>query len=1353
MPFEKDYNNQAKVVKYILTATKELAKLQKEMSDGDKVQAELIKEKQKELAKLNKIQKDNAKIIKEALSDYEDMDDAMVSFGNQLKKNTKFVEKQQDVFDTIKVATSSIAMELAAGGTSTKKTQAQVIAMTNSYKAMHVSIADINKEYALGRISNAERITQIKEQSQSFQDVAAKIDMTSVSSQDLTKQINAMVNEGHSFTEAMEKSEMATEKLNHIFESFSGIPALGEINTLLKTNIRDTIAFKAAVFALGAALGVAAMEYFGAPMKAAIQADKERHQNEIDTIADVAKLRKDAEFIPAQIGQERVEAELEATNQINNLMHEAAYAGQKAAIQFSASMQSGAAQFERAAKTALFGNKLGSVGYGAAQLQLAGIGADKIASAMEAASAATGKMPTAKAAADMAVMAERTGQSVDDISTINEAFMRMDGMSADVAMNMQEGMRNMADQAGIGLGNLMKEVAESSKEALGYQIKSGPALAKAVAYTQSMGLNFGDVAKAGKNMVMNYKDSIKAEMQLSSLLGEQVDLSEVRAKFAAGDQAGALESLKAQGLDPAEMDMFQQQALQDSLGGMDLSSISKIASNTGKSGGNLTAGNAAGGNKDFLSRTQQAEASLNAKEASISANTAVVDAKLSKEIADAYLASPEYEAYKKAQSEAAVSARELDGSMTDAWKSTDAYKKSLSDSMKLNFVDGIKEKLLEGAAALGGGLLTTGISKMFGKKGGDVASMVTGGGGGEEGGGGAATEGPIASVAAQIEAAEPVLSKAKTLGENLKDFGEGVGGFVKSVGSGMGGAIQALLTGFGEGMAVIGKNGLYVAAGGVAIAAVIVAIGAGIAGASWIMGKALPTLAEGLMAFDNVDGANLKSVGLGVAALGVGLAAMGAGAVIGGIGNLVGSLFGGGIEDTIKKVEKFAEANIDAGKVKNNADAIVAYSKAMAASGLGNAASGLGNMVGGIANGITKFFGGDTELPLDKMAKFGKTPIANADVIKQNAETFTTFATAMDSYKGSGGSLGGVLAEGLGKFFELKPPIEQMKDFGKELFVKDNTILKANAEAFTIFGNAMATYKGSGAGMMDALAQGVSSFLNVPTPLDKFKEFAAIPNIDVQKTKNNAEAFTAFGNAMASYSGTGTGFWSSLGKGIMDFFGGGDGDLIGKFREFAALDAGGVTAISTAIGSFNANLANFKMETAEAVGTGMASVATATTDYLTADRTEAVNAFATSIGFLNSQLMGLAGIAPLMETTSLAFLNLASALDRLAEVNISAVNSLPWIRMTAFAAAGGKIVLAQSANNSFNIAQDTAKNIDKLTTDSKANIQIAKNLQALLGVLADSKDAAFQLSIDGSAVTRMITKREENRKAMLPKGS
>ena len=1454
------------------------------LTESENKRLEFLDKQEKKLQKVLEIQRDIAKRQQDSIDDFQDVDDELRSIGNTIGKNSAAYEIQRKRIEKGAVALKSISVILKDNAKLTEKDREGIVKISEAYKENLVSIANINKKYADGKIDLEEANKLIDQATEKYKENTSSIELSAEALKEVGPIIQDMNSEIKSFGHLAQKSLAHIQHLDEIFESFEGIPALGELNKLLKTNVRDTLAFKAAVFALGAALGKAAYDYFGAPIKAGLQADKERHQNEIDTIADVAKLRKDAEFIPAKIAQERLEEEINSTNNINNLMHEAAYAGQKAAIQFSASMQQGAAQFERAAKTALFGNKLGSVGYGAAKLQLAGISADKIASAMEAAGAATGKMPTASAAADMAIMAERTGQSVDDISAINEAFMRMDGMSANVAMNMQEGMRNMADQAGIGLGNLMKEVAQASKEALGYQIKSGPALAKAVAYTQSMGLNFGDVAKAGKSMVMNYKDSIKAEMQLSSMLGEQVDLAEVRAKFAAGDTEGALSSLKSQGLDPADMDMFQQQALQDALGGMDLNSLSKVAQNTGKEA-TLAAGNAAGGNKDFLSRTQQAEATMNAKQASISANSAVLDAKLSKEIADAYLASPEYLEYKKAQQEAAISARELEGSMTDAWKSTDAYKNSLADSMKLNFVDGIKEKMMEGVAVLGGGFLTTALSKLIpgGGSGGDVAAAgvgaaaaggssisdavastteaateeattqsggfftrigqkmdgviasitgvftkikdgilgtwekvtgwftgigtkiselwgtVTGffsgigtrikdgflgfvdkvktkimdgwnkitgffsglidtiknffkakfsrkgiksaatsiasdasGGGGEEGGG-EGEEGGGAGIANQAKAFSKV---------DFKGAGKGIGSFLSNVGKGAGSLIQNIMTGIANGLIQFANP--MVAAGAAGLAASIVAVGAGLAGAAWIMGKVLPTLAEGFMAFNKVDGGNLARVGVGIAALGVGLTAMGVGAVIGGIGNLVGKLFGGGIEDTVKKVQIFSQANINAARVKENADAIVNYSKAMAMSGLGSAASGLGNMVGGIANGIAKFFG--AKPPIQQMQEFSKLDFGDTTRLKSNAEAFTTFGNAMASYKGSSGSLGGVLADGVAKFFKIEPPIEQMKKFATADF-GDISKLKANADAFTIFGNAMASYKGSSGGVMEVLAQGVAKFFGVEPPFSLFQKFAAMEGIDVAKTKSNAEAFTAFGNAMASYKGTDTGFWSSLGGGILDFFGGGDGDLIAKFREFAALDAAGVTAISTAIGSFNANLASFNMETATAVSEGMTSVANTTTTYLTADRTAAINGFASSIGYLNSQLMGLGGIAPMMDTAAAAFVNLASALDRLAEVNTKSINDLPWLKLIAFANAGGKITLAQNANNSFNIAQDTANNIKTLAADIKTNLQVSKNLQALIAILADNEGSATQVVIDGKNIATMMKRRTDNIKA------
>ena len=79
---------------------------------------------------------------------------------------------------------------------------------------------------------------------------------------------------------------------------------------------------------------------------------------------------------------------------------------------------------------------------------------------------------------------------------------------------------------------------------LSYGILNTKELAKQVGYAQSIGVSFDSIADAGRNAVLNYKDSIKGEMQLSALLGRQIDLSEYRQKMFEGDQQGAMEALK-----------------------------------------------------------------------------------------------------------------------------------------------------------------------------------------------------------------------------------------------------------------------------------------------------------------------------------------------------------------------------------------------------------------------------------------------------------------------------------------------------------------------------------------------------------------------------------------------------------------------------------------------------------------------------------------------------------------------------------------------------------------------------------------------------------------------------------------
>jgi hypothetical protein len=964
----------------------EIAKLyalEEKMTEAQFKQAEALETKTKKLESALKTQ---TKLLKESLTNFDDMDDTMLSIGNQLKQNNKFVKDQEIAFAAVKIATTSIAMELTNGGVANEKNKKKVIEATKAYKTMHNSIANINKDYAKGTITDVERIQSIRSQSESFKDILASVDMANISSEDLKNQLNAMGNEASSFAEAMKHSQINTGGVDRVFDTFSGIPAMGELNTLLKTNIRDTLAWKAAVFALGAALGKAAYDYFGAPVKAAMQVDTERRQNQIDGIKDIAKIETDAKSIPAKIGQEILEQEISANEDIRRLKIDSAYAGARAAIQFSSSMQAGAAQFERAAKTALFGNKIGSVGYGAAQLQLAGIGADKIASSMEAASTATGRMPSAKVGADMSIMAERTGASVDNIASISEMFQRMDGVSESTAMNLSEGLRTMAEQANIGLGGLVREIAEASKDALSYQIKSGPALAKQVAYAQSIGVSFSDVAKAGKSMVLNYKDSIKNEMQLSAMLGKSVDLSEVRSKFASGDTEGALAALKAQGLNPADMNMFQQEQLSQALGGMDLNTLQKIATNDGTNVGGLSEGNVKKGNQNFLSKTQSAEATLSSQQASISAKTAIIDAELSKKIGEAYLSDKGYADHQLKQAEAAAAAAKLATAMNDAWLATDAYKKSLSDTAQLNIVSGLKENLMTAGATLLGGVGTSLMNSLGGKAIGKIKEKFGGGGGASAptaGGGGNSSPivaaasagaeaivpgggGVVESIASQIDAVEAPLERAMTMGEKLKDFGKGIGSFLKSIGTGVGSAIKAVLQGLGQGlisvstglvaltpaipvMLAFGAAVLLTTPALMALAPVLIKIAEvigtvlvealqqagpiitsifnGIGTVIGSIGNAIATvitsIATSISMFAGMDAGALSSVAFSVGELALAVGAFGAGSVIGAIG----SFFGGGVFDDLKDISSYANPiQMTANAVQSLANAFASLS-------------------------------------------------------------------------------------------------------------------------------------------------------------------------------------------------------------------------------------------------------------------------------------------------------------------------------------------------------------------------------------------------------------------------------------------
>lgn len=292
------------------------------------------------------------------------------------------------------------------------------------------------------------------------------------------------------------------------------------------------------------------------------------------------------------------------------------------------------------------------------------------------------------------------------------------------------------------------------------------------------------------------------------------------------------------------------------------------------------------------------------------------------------------------------------------------------------------------------------------------------------------------------------------------EAGRGVGDFVGNVGGGV-------LSGIAKGLSAFANP--TVALGGAALAGVILVIGAAVAGATWLVGKSLPTFAEGMGAFEELDGAKLSAAGAGMLAVAGGMAAFGAGSAVAGLGNLVGNiadgigaLFGAEKANPLEQLLEFQKYTIDEAKVTANANALVAYSAAMAAYGGGTAASGLGSLVGGIADGITGFFGGETGIPYDDIIAFQQYTF-DTEKVRANAAAMVAFNNALTSSSSAQATSGvgnavGAIGNAIASFFGGDTPFDQVRDFGAMDINAEG--VATNAEAMVNMANALNAFTG-----------------------------------------------------------------------------------------------------------------------------------------------------------------------------------------------------------------------------------------------------------------------------------------------------
>lgn len=505
---------------------------------------------------------------------FKELDKELVSIGNTMDKNTKSYSIIEDRVKTIKSVTEDISKELQSGAVANDDTRDAVQETAQSYVQMNASVIGIIRQRKKGKITEDQLISQLNEQADSFKEMYDTIDFTQIKSKELIELLKSMNVEASKFSKLMQTSgdkEIISEGRSaaaSIGQSAAGnLPGGSDVVDALATG-----SIAAAMFKLIQAAGKGVLAIANVAVTA-VERQGEAIQKDLDLLMqfneNVARM---AGNIPSL----------------------------KAAFEFDTDLMKMNAEFNAASKTAFLGSGLGSIKYGGAQLQLAGISAEQLVSTMNEMSSA-GNSASKDLAVNTAIFARKTGIASGDMSQLVGQFRMLDKSGATTAFTTIEKSLSNAGKEGYNVADIANELKDAGGLALEYNIKSSQQLVKQVKSVREMGGSWAKISEAGKNMVLNYKDSIRKEMELSAMLGENVDLSEARALFAAGRGDEAFAVLKSSGIlqKAQSQGLFGTQALSAALGGMDLTQLAAGGFEKGPSKGIVS-------NQAFLDTLQAA---------------------------------------------------------------------------------------------------------------------------------------------------------------------------------------------------------------------------------------------------------------------------------------------------------------------------------------------------------------------------------------------------------------------------------------------------------------------------------------------------------------------------------------------------------------------------------------------------------------------------------------------------------------------------------------------------------------------------------------------------------------------------
>jgi len=657
-----------------------------------------IKQAEKELKSLTKETEKAAKALETQAKAVDDLSDNFSDLNAFQRSITRQYGEQSDEtkrinknVDAIKAATGGVGKFLKKNVNLEEDQRDALIEASDYLKNMPSSFDKLNKQVSRGTINQKKYNQYVAELSDNWEEILDKINDSGKGLGGMKKALREMGKAQGLSGEASQRYEQLlkfeeNQKANSVVTgaALSGLPGGEGLNQLLEARVKEQTGNKSGAklsrTLAGAAIG-AGVTSFALAMREYIPGLSKAYYTLANKYApQLAARQEDVNIAQAKFNRD---AKLFG-GPLSKKYGKGMYYAAEAAKEFDFKMQSLNVEFSKAAKTAFFGRGIGSVGYNASQMQLAGVGAESVASAItDIASGANVNFFGTTLGSQAAVFSKQMGISTQSIGDIMAAFRRIDGSSGKTALNMVYTSAKMADIAKLNPAVILQDMAEASGKMLSYNIQNAKSFQQQAIALRQMGGNLPKFAEGITGSILNYKQSLQAQISLSNMLNRPVDFSVAQSlayqgkygeAFANIKQSGVLESVRKAG--PLAAAQFQQ------IFGMGIDEFQARAEG-GKSMG--LAGTMDAENKAFLKRVSGAEKASMIAEAKITVTKAVVDAEFAKALAVGLNENPAYR---------------------NAVTSLDAL------SVASSRLQSIMEAIVTGLGAAAGGLL---LNKMAGK--------------------------------------------------------------------------------------------------------------------------------------------------------------------------------------------------------------------------------------------------------------------------------------------------------------------------------------------------------------------------------------------------------------------------------------------------------------------------------------------------------------------------------------------------------------------------------------------------------------------------------------------------------------